>query len=114
MWIVNLALRRPYTMGVGAALILIMGLLSLRDMLIDIFPVIDIPVVAVIWTYEGLSSEDMERRIVLVSERSVSTTVNGVSRIESESIPGIGLLRIYFQPGTEIGGAIAQIGAVSH
>ncbi len=112
MWIVRLALRRPYTIGVGAALIFIMGILSLRSMLIDIFPIIDIPVVAVIWTYDGLSAEDMERRIVLVSERAISTTVNGVSRIESDSIPGIGMLRIYFQPGTEIGGAIAQMGAV--
>lgn len=113
MWIVALALRRPYTMGVAAALIFIMGLLSIKSMLVDIFPVIDIPVVAVIWTYDGLSTEDMERRIMLVSERSISTTVNGVSRIESDSLPGIGLLRIYFQAGTEIGGAIAQIGAVS-
>jgi multidrug efflux pump subunit AcrB len=100
-------------MAVIAAMILIMGILSLGSMLIDIFPVIDIPVVAVVWNYDGLSAEDMERRIVLVSERSVSTTVNGVSRIESESTPGVGLLRIYFEPGTELGGAIAQIGAVS-
>jgi multidrug efflux pump subunit AcrB len=113
MWIVRLALRRPYTMGVTAALILIMGVLSARSMLIDIFPVIDIPAVAVVWSYTGLSAEDMERRIVLISERAISATVNGVSRIESESIPGIGMLRIYFQPGTRIGAAVAQISAVS-
>ncbi len=113
MWIVRLALRRPYTMGVAAALILILGILSIRTMLIDIFPVIDIPAVAVVWAYGGLSAEDMERRIVFISERAISTSVNGVSRLESESLPGVGLLRIYFQPGTKIGAAIAQISAAS-
>ena len=113
MWIVRLALRRPYTIGVFAALILITGILSLKSMLVDIFPIIDIPVVEIVWTYPGLSAEDVERRIVLISERGISTTVNGVSRIESESIPGVGLLRIYFEAGTEIGAAIGQISASS-
>src|SRR5664279_1946476 len=113
MWIVRLALRRPYTVAVMCVLILVMGVLSLTRMVVDIFPVIDIPVVAVVWTYPGLSAQDMERRVVLISERGYSTTVNGISRIESQSIPGIGLLRIYFQPGTEIGAAIAQISSVS-
>ena len=113
MWIVRLALRRPYTIGVSAALIFILGVLSIKSMLVDIFPVIDIPVVVVVWTYAGLSAEDVERRIVLISERGISTTVNGVSRIESESIPGVGLIRIYLEPGTQIGAAIGQIGASS-
>ena len=113
MWIVRLALRRPYTIAVMSLLILVLGTLSLSRMVVDIFPAIDIPVVAVVWNYPGLSAEDMERRVVLISERAYSTTVNGIERIESQSIPGIGLLRVYFQPGTEIGAAIAQIGAVS-
>src|SRR5882724_1994969 len=102
MWIVRLALRRPYTVAVMCLLILV-----------DIFPAIDIPVVAVIWSYPGLSAQDMERRVVLISERAYSTTVNGIERIESQSIPGIGMLKIYFQPGAEIGAAIAQIASVS-
>ncbi|MCU1279257.1 MAG: acriflavin resistance protein [bacterium] len=113
MWIVELALRRPYTVAVMAILILVMGVLSITRSVVDIFPTIDIPVVAVVWSYPGLSAEDMERRIVLISERAYSTTVNGIERIESNSIPGIGLMHIYFQPGTDIGAAIAQISSVS-
>jgi multidrug efflux pump subunit AcrB len=114
MWIVRLALRRPYTVAVMALLMLVLGALSASRMIIDIFPIIDIPVVAVVWNYPGHSPEDMERRVVLISERAYSTTVNGISRIESQSIPGTGLLRIYFQPGTEIGAAISQIASVSN
>src|SRR6478735_108414 len=113
MWIVRLALRRPYTVAVMCVLILVMGVLSLTRMVVDIFPAIDIPVVAVVWNYPGLSAQDMERRVVLISERSISTTVNGVARIESQSIPGIGLLKVYFQPDTDLGAAIAQISSVS-
>ena len=80
-------------------------------MVVDIFPNIDIPVVYVAWNYPGLSAEDMERRVVLVSERAYSTTVNGIERIESISIPGLGILKVYFNQGTDIGGAIAQINA---
>jgi multidrug efflux pump subunit AcrB len=92
-----------------AAVMVLMGVLSMRSMQVDIFPAIDIPVVAVVWTYPGLSAEDMEKRVVLLSERGLSSVVNGIERIESSSIPGIGLLRVYFQPGTDIGNAIAQI-----
>jgi len=113
MWIVRLALRRPYTVAVMSLMILLLGVLSLSRMVVDIFPTIDIPVVAVVWSYNGLSPEDMERRVVLISERAYSTTVNGIERIESKSIPGVGLLKIYFQPGTDIGAAIAQISSVS-
>src|ERR1700722_12522300 len=113
MWIVRLALRRPYTIAVGVILIFLMGYLCLQSMLVDIFPTIDIPVVSVIWNYPGLSAIDMERRVVFLSERAYSSTVNGISKIESSSIPGIGLLRIYFEDGTDIGSAIAQISSVS-
>jgi multidrug efflux pump subunit AcrB len=114
MWIVELALRRPYTVAVMSILILVMGVLSLTRTVVDIFPTIDIPVVAVVWSYPGLPAEDMERRVVLISERAFSTTVNGISRIESNSIPGIGLMRVYFEPGTNIGGAIAQMSSVTN
>ncbi len=113
MWLVRLALRQPYTVAVAAALLLLAGVMSARSMLVDLFPAIDIPVVAVVWTYPGLSTEDMEKRVVLLSERGLSSTVDGISRIESSSIPGIGLLKIYFQPGTQIGNAIAQISSSS-
>ena len=113
MWIVRLALRRPYTVGVMAFLILMMGIMSVRYMMVDIFPVIDIPVVSVIWSYPGLSASDMEKKVVYLSERGISTSVNGVERIESQSQPGIGILRIYFEKGTDIGAAIAQMSAVS-
>jgi len=113
MWIVRLALRRPYTVAVMSLFILFMGILSLSRMIVDIFPTIDIPMVVVLWNYPGLPAQDMERRVVLISERAYSTTVNGIERIESQAIPGVGLLRVYFQPGSEIGAAISQISASS-
>jgi len=113
MWIVRLALRRPYTVAVMCLLVLLMGVLSMQRMLVDIFPSIDIPVVTVVWSYGGLSAEEMEKRVVSISERAMSTTVNGIERIESQSIQGVGILRVYFQPNTDIGAAIAQISSVS-
>src|SRR3954464_12374282 len=112
--LVRLALRRPYTSAIAAMLIVMIGALSVTRMIVDIFPVIDIPVVLVVWSYPGLTTEDMERRVVFISERAYSTTVNGIQRIESQSIPGVGILKVYFQPGTEIGGAIAQITSVNN
>jgi multidrug efflux pump subunit AcrB len=112
--LVRSALRRPYTAAIAAMLILMMGALSVTRMIVDIFPVIDIPVVLVVWNYPGLTTEDMERRVVFISERAYSTTVNGIQRIESQSIPGIGMLKVYFQPGTEIGASIAQITSVNN
>src|SRR3984957_7142066 len=112
--LVKLALRRPYTSAIAAMLVVLLGALSITRMIVDIFPVIDIPVVLVVWNYPGLTTEDMERRVVFITERAYSTTVNGISRIESQSIPGTGILKVYFQPGTEIGGAIAQITSVNN
>ena len=111
---VRLALRRPYTSAIAAMLIVLAGAMSVSRMIVDIFPTIDIPVVMVVWNYPGLTTEDMERRVVFITERAYSTTVNGIQRIESQSIPGVGMLKVYFQPGTEIGGAIAQITAVNN
>jgi multidrug efflux pump subunit AcrB len=113
MWIVRLALRRPYSIGVMSLFILIMGILSIKSMIVDIFPVIDIPVVSMIWSYPGLSALEMERRVVLISERGTSTSVGGVDHIESQSQPGIGILKVYFQKGTDIGAAIAQMSATA-
>ncbi len=97
----SVSLRRPYTIAVLCLLILVMGILSLSRMIVDIFPAIDIPVVMVVRNYPGLSAEQMERRAAIIGERTYSSTVNGIERIESQSIPG--LLRVYFQPGTEVG-----------
>jgi multidrug efflux pump subunit AcrB len=112
--LVKVALRRPYTMAIAAMLVVLMGFISVTRMVVDIFPTIDIPVVYVAWSFNGLNAEDMERRVVLVSERAYSTTVNGIDHIESLSIPGQGILKIFFQPGIDIGGAIAQISAQSN
>src|SRR4029453_5363113 len=103
-----------YPMSIPAMLIMLMGFISVSRMIVDIFPTIDIPVVYVAWSFNGLNAEDMERRVVLVSERAYSTTVNGIDHIESLSIPGQGILKIYFQPGADIGSAIAQISAQSN
>ena len=111
MWIVRLALRNPYSVAVFALVILIAGILSAASMLVDIFPVIDLPVVGVVWNYPGLSAEEMERRVVTINERAFSTTVSGISRIESQSLPGVGNIRVYFQQGSDIGAAIAQVSA---
>jgi CzcA family heavy metal efflux pump len=113
MWIVRLALRRPLSVAVMALLMLVLGVLSFGLMNVDIFPSIDLPVVMVVWNYPGLSAFDVERRMVFISERAYSTTVNGIEHIESESINGIGILKVYFYPGTEIGASIAQMNSVS-
>src|SRR5437016_7535090 len=113
MWIVRLALRRPYTIAVLCALIGIFGVLAASRRKTDILPAIDIPVVIVVWNYPGLSTEDMARRVVFISERAMSTTVSGITRIDSQSMNSLGILKVYFEPGSDIGGAIAQIVAVS-
>src|SRR5712692_1885605 len=111
MWIVRLALRRPYTFVVLAFLIAVLGILSVKTMLVDIFPSINIPVVTVIWSFSGLSPTEMQGRIVTVSERAFTTTVNGIEHIESVSLRGTAITRLYFQPNTPIAEAIAQVNA---
>src|ERR1700732_469630 len=113
MWLVSLALRRPLSVAVMALLMLVLGTLSFAHMNIDIFPAIDLPVVMMVWNYPGLSPFDMERRIVTISERALSTTVNAIEHLESESIQGIGIVKIYFQPGADLGASMAQVSAVS-
>jgi len=113
MWIVRLALRRPYTFVVLALVIAVLGVLSITTMPVDIFPSINIPVVSVIWTYNGLSPTEMEGRIVTVTERAFTTTVNGIEHIESVSLRGLAITRLYFQPNVPIAGAIAQVNALA-
>ena len=113
MWIVRLALRRPYTFTVMALAIVILGLLTVRRMAKDIFPSIDIPVVSLIWTYNGLTPEEMEKRIVTLSERALTTTVNDIEHIESQSLAGVGVIKIFFQPGASVDAAVAQVTAIS-
>src|SRR5687767_12625061 len=113
MWIVKLALRRPYTFVVGALLVVIFGVMSILRTPTDIFPEIDIPVVSIIWQYGGLPPEEMERRITTVSERAVTTTVNDVEHIESQSVPGVTVIKVFFHPGAKIESAVAQLSAIS-
>ncbi|HEX8523072.1 MAG TPA: efflux RND transporter permease subunit, partial [Tepidisphaeraceae bacterium] len=112
MWIVRLALRRPYTFVVCAMLVLIMGMVSIVAMPTDIFPVVDIPVISVAFNYTGMSPEDMNARIVSQFERFLTTTVNDIEHIESQSLYGIGVIKIYFQKGAKIENATAQVTAV--
>jgi multidrug efflux pump subunit AcrB len=112
MWIVRLALRRPYTFIVMAILIGIMGGLAIVTTPTDIFPYINIPMVGVIWTYTGMSPDDMAKRVLIVSERAMTTTVNDIERIESTAYNGVGLIRVYMQPGTNVDLAVAQVTAV--
>jgi multidrug efflux pump subunit AcrB len=113
MWIVRLALRRPYTFVVFALLILILGVFSIETMPTDIFPNIDIPVVTVIWGYNGLSAQEMASRIVTPSERVMTSTVNDIEHIESQSLNSTGVIKLFFQPHVNIGNAVAQVTAVN-
>src|SRR5260370_40036692 len=111
MWIVRLALRRTYTFVVAALLIVVLGAVSIYRMSTDIFPNIDIPVVSTVWQFSGMPADEIESRIVLVTERVLTASVNGIEHIESQSLDGIGVIRIYFQPGAKIPKAEAQVTA---
>ena len=113
LWLVRVALKRPYTFVVLALLILIFGPLAALRTPTDIFPDIKIPVVAAVWTYTGLPAEDMSGRIVYFYERSLSTTVNDIEHIESQSLPGFGIVKIFFQPNVDIRTATAQVTSIS-
>src|ERR1700731_1190649 len=111
MWIVRLALQRTYTFVVVALLIAVLGAVSIYRMSTDIFPAIDIPVVSVVWSYFGMPAEDVETRIVFLNERLLTASVNGIEHIESQSLTGVGVIRIYFRPGASIAEAQAQVTA---
>jgi CzcA family heavy metal efflux pump len=109
MWIVQVALRRPYTFLVMALVILLATPLVLRKMSTDIFPEIDIPVVSIVWTYAGLSAQEMGQRITAVTERTLTTTVTDIEHVESQSFYGLSVTKVFFQPNANIPTAIAQI-----
>jgi multidrug efflux pump subunit AcrB len=113
MWIVQLALRRPYTFVVAALLLVLLTPFVLLRTPTDIFPAINIPVVSVVWQYTGLSARDIEQRIVFTHERALTTTVNNIQHIESTSYDGNGVIKIFFQPGVSPDGAVAQVTAIS-
>src|SRR5215470_4706990 len=113
MWIVRLALRRTYTFAVVALLILAVSLVAINRMSTDIFPEIDIPVVSVVWQFTGMPADEVERRIILINERVLTTSVNDIEHIESQSMFGVGVIRLYFYPGAKIEAAVAQVTATS-
>lgn len=113
MWIVKLALRRPYTFTVLAIAIVLLGVLAVVSTPTDIFPNIDIPVISVVWLYPGLSTEDMEQQITIFSEFSTSFSVNNIRTIESTTLNGVSVLKIYFHEGVDVPAAMAQVTSVA-
>jgi len=113
MWIVRLALRRPYTFVVCSILVLMLGIYVILVTPKDIFPNINIPVVSVLWNYAGLSAPEMANRIVFNSERIMTTTVNDIEHIESQSLNGIAVVKVFFQPSAKVDMAVAQVTSVS-
>ena len=113
IWLVRIALKRPYTFVVLALMIMIFGPLAALRAPTDIFPDIKIPVISAVWTYNGLSPEDMSGRVVYYYERQLSSTVNDIEHIESTSLPGYGIVKIFFQPNVDIRTATAQVTSIS-
>ncbi len=112
MWIVRLALRRPYTFVVVSVLIAILGVAAVITTPKDIFPNIDIPVISVVWSYTGLTPDDMEKRMVTITERAMTTTVNDIEHIESQSYSGVAIIKVFFQPNVKPEMALAQINSI--
>lgn len=113
MWLVLLALRRPYTFVCAALLILIFGIVAILRMPIDIFPAINVPVVSMLWSYGGLAPTEMEQRVVTLAERVYSSYVNDVEHIESQSLNGMSIIKVYFQPNADVQAGMAQLTAAS-
>src|ERR1700734_2013759 len=112
MWIVLLALRRPYTFVVAALLLIIVTPFILMRTPVDIFPAINIPVVSIIWQYTGLGAKQIEQTILFLNERALAVTVNDIDHIESTSYNGIGVIKVYFQPKASVPAAVAQVTAI--
>src|SRR6202020_1847603 len=112
MWIVRLALRRPYTFVVFSLLMLLLGIGTSIEAPKDIYPYINIPVVTIVWSYTGLPPEEMAGRIVTICERALTTTVNDIEHTQSESYQGVAVIRVYFQPSVKVELAMSQITAV--
>jgi multidrug efflux pump subunit AcrB len=113
MWIVRLALKRPYTFVIMSMLIVILGVLAIYRMPTDIFPEINIPVVSVIWTYTGIAPEEMSEIVTIRAERNYTTNVNDIEHMESQSLSGLGIIKLYFHPNAKVEAAVAQITAGS-
>ncbi|MGO8670829.1 MAG: efflux RND transporter permease subunit [Capsulimonadaceae bacterium] len=113
MWIVRLAMRKPYTFAVASVLILLFGIASILSMPIDVFPAINLPVITVLWQYGGITPDDMAKRMVTASERAYTTSVSGIEHMESQSVSGIGVVKIYLQPDADVRQGIAQVAATS-
>jgi multidrug efflux pump subunit AcrB len=113
MWIVRLALRRPYTFTVAAILLVLMGIVTISRMATDIFPKIDIPVVSVIWSFPGVAPEEMEKRFVTVTERAMTTTVNDIEHIESQSYSGVSVIKVFFHEGAKVEAGVAQVTSIT-
>ena len=113
MWIVKLALRRPYTFVVMALLILILGGMSYKQTPTDIFPAIKIPVVALVWQYQGIPPQQFEKYITTFSEFTISSGINDVKSIESQTVNGACIIKVFFQPAVDMGAALSQITALS-
>src|SRR5580700_6843715 len=111
--IVRIALNRPYTFIVAALLILLIGTLAALNMPVDIFPSINIPIVGVAWQYQGLPPDDMAGRMISPFERALTTTVNDIEHIEANSYTSVGIVKIFFHPGTDVRTANAQVTAIS-
>src|ERR1043165_1134929 len=113
MWIVRLALRRPYTFVVAALVLLLLTPFVLLRTPTDIFPSINIPVVSIVWTYTGLDAQEIEQRINYNQERSLTTTVNDIEHIESNAYNGIGVIKVFFREGTSVDAGVAQVTAIA-
>jgi multidrug efflux pump subunit AcrB len=113
MWIVRLALRRPYTFVVVSLLLLLLAPIVILRTPTDIFPNIDIPVVSIVWNYTGLDAQQMSDRIVSQTERALTTLVDDIQHIESQSLNGIAVVKVFFQPSADIDKALAQVTAIS-
>jgi multidrug efflux pump subunit AcrB len=113
VWIVNIALKRPYTFIVLALLILLISPLVILRTPTDIFPNVDIPVVAALWTYSGLSAEEMEVRVASPFERSLTTVVTDIDHLESQTVNGRSIIKVFFHPGTRVEMAMAQLTSVA-
>lgn len=114
MWIVELALKRPHTFVVMAIAIALFGMLSIKQMAVDIFPNIDVPIVSCCWTYTGMSPRNVETLITTVTENWLTSTVNGIEHLESNSLSGMGIIKVYLHKGTDIGQSVAMVTAVSN
>ncbi|HEX2670827.1 MAG TPA: efflux RND transporter permease subunit, partial [Polyangiaceae bacterium] len=113
MWIVQLALRRPYTFVVLGMLIVLFGVIEILRMPTDIYPEINIPAIAAVWSYSGLPPREMEGRIATQFERAATTTVSGLEHIESQTLSGVSVVKLFLQPGASMDGAVAQVAAVA-